>query len=79
MSDERRRDAADTTIRRFEDLIAWQKARLLAAAIYRVTDSGSFARDFGLKNQVRCAAVSIMSNIAVFNTFVRTQKPNIAR
>ena len=35
----------------FQDLIAWQKARLLTAKIYRVTSQGSFARDYGLKDQ----------------------------
>lgn len=51
-------------IERFEELIAWQKARGLAREIYRVTEEGSFSRDFGLKDQIRRAAVSIMSNIA---------------
>jgi four helix bundle protein len=51
-------------VERFEDLIAWQKARLLTRAIYRVTRTGPFARDFGLKDQIRRAAVSVMSNIA---------------
>ncbi len=48
----------------FEGLIAWQKARELAKNIYKVTSSGEFTRDFGLKDQIRRAAVSIMSNIA---------------
>jgi len=51
-------------IRTFQDLIAWQKARILTARIYRITAEGSFARDFGLKDQIRRAAVSVMSNIA---------------
>jgi len=51
-------------IERFEELIAWQKARGLAREIYRVTEEGRFSRDFGLKDQIRRAAVSIMSNIA---------------
>jgi four helix bundle protein len=51
-------------IRSFQDLIAWQKARVLTARIYNVTSEGSFARDFGLKDQIRRAAVSVMSNIA---------------
>src|SRR5436309_7410959 len=51
-------------IERFEDFIAWQKARELTAKIYKVTGEGAFARDFGLKDQIRRAAVSIMSNIA---------------
>ena len=51
-------------IRTFQDLIAWQKARTLTARIYRTTAAGDFARDFGLKDQIRRAAVSVMSNIA---------------
>src|ERR1700730_8761860 len=51
-------------IERFEDFIAWQKARKLTGDIYKVTSIGKFARDFGLKDQIRRAAVSIMSNIA---------------
>jgi four helix bundle protein len=51
-------------VERFEDLVAWQKARLLTRAVYGVTRSGPFSRDFGLKDQIRRAAVSIMSNIA---------------
>jgi four helix bundle protein len=57
MSEEKR-------IERFEDLIAWQKARALSADIYRVTNQGDFARDFGLRDQICLAAVSVMSNIA---------------
>lgn len=51
-------------IERFEDFIAWHKARKLTADIYRVTSEGRFARDFGLKDQIRRAAVSSMSNLA---------------
>ena len=51
-------------IERFEDFIAWQKARKLTADIYRVTSEGRFARDFGLKDQIRRAAVSSMLNLA---------------
>ena len=51
-------------IERFEDIAAWQKARVLTQEIYRVTKSGEFARDFGLQNQIRRAAASVMSNIA---------------
>ena len=51
-------------IERFEDFIAWQKARKLTADIYRVTSECRFARDFGLKDQIRRAAVSSMSNLA---------------
>jgi four helix bundle protein len=51
-------------VERFEDLIAWQKARILTQAIYQTTQQGVFARDFGLSGQMQRAAVSIMSNIA---------------
>jgi len=52
------------TIERFEDIEAWQKARELAREIYAFSKGDTFARDFGLKDQIRRAAVSIMSNIA---------------
>ncbi len=51
-------------VKNFEDLIAWQKARLLASAIYRATREAAFAKDYGLCGQIQRAAVSIMSNIA---------------
>jgi len=53
-----------TTITRFEDIEAWKTARELTVLIYRLTDQGAFARDFGLKDQIRRAAVAVMSNIA---------------
>ena len=52
------------TIERFEDIEGWQKARLLTREIYRVSSQGELARDFGLKDQMRRAAVSCMSNIS---------------
>ena len=51
-------------VNRFEDLIAWQKARKLTNAIYTITRQGLFAKDVGLSGQIQRAAVSIMSNIA---------------
>jgi len=51
-------------VERFEDLIAWQKARVLTAEIYRVTRVEPFASDYGLRNQIQRSAVSAMSNIA---------------
>ena len=51
-------------IRRFEDLEAWKIARKLTEDIYRITKNDAFSADFGLSNQIRRAAVSIMSNIA---------------
>ena len=49
-------------IEKFEDLIAWQKARELTKNIYKVTKQGDFRKDFGLRDQIRRASVSIMSN-----------------
>ena len=48
----------------FEDLIAWQKARVLTKNIYEVTQKERFERDFGLASQIQRASVSIMANIA---------------
>jgi len=53
-----------TTAKRFEDLEVWQRAKELTNLIYRLSSAGSFARDFGLRDQMRRAAVSVMSNIA---------------
>jgi four helix bundle protein len=53
-----------TTAKRFEDLDVWQRAKDLTNLIYKHSTDGMFARDFGLRDQMRRAAVSIMSNIA---------------
>ena len=50
-------------VERFEDLIAWQKARELTREIYLASRGGTFARDFGLRDQIQRASVSIMSNL----------------
>ena len=52
------------TFRRFEDIQAWQKARILAKEIYMATAVGEFAKDFDLRNQIRRSSVSIIANIA---------------
>ncbi len=52
------------TIRPFEDLEGWQKARKLANAIYDLTEQPRFARDFKLRDQIQGAAGSVMHNIA---------------
>jgi four helix bundle protein len=52
------------TIERFEDIKAWQAARDLVAVVYRVSGRGKFEKDFGLRDQIRRASVSVMSNIA---------------
>ena len=51
-------------ITRFEDIHAWQAARELCRIVYEVTGNEKFSRDFGLKDQARRAAVSVMANIA---------------
>ena len=51
-------------VEKFEELIAWQKARRLTGRIHKATTQGDFARDYSLKDQIRRAAVSTMSNIA---------------
>lgn len=48
----------------FKDLKIWQKSKQIAVEIYRITNDGQFQRDFGLRDQVRRAAISIPSNIA---------------
>ena len=53
-----------SAIIRFEDIQAWQKAKLLVRRIYEVTREGIFAKDFALRDQLRRAAISMMSNIA---------------
>lgn len=53
-----------TTAKRFEDLDVWQRARDLTNLVYKHSIDGAFSRDFGLRDQMRRAAVSIMSNIA---------------
>ena len=52
------------TITRFEEIEAWKTALELTRMVYNLTEQGSFARDYGLKNQIQRAAVSVMSNIA---------------
>jgi four helix bundle protein len=51
-------------VQKVEDLIAWQKAEALAELVYSACRSGELARDFGLRDQMQRAAVSVMSNIA---------------
>ena len=49
---------------RFEDLLAWQKARVLIRDTYCLTRREPFCRDFALANQIHKSAISILSNIA---------------
>lgn len=50
--------------RRFEDIVAWQKARETNRLIYKMTGEGNFSKDFDLRSQIRRASTSIMANIA---------------
>ena len=52
------------SIERFEDIEAWKRAREVTKRVYELTSTGGFSRDFGLKDQIRRSAVSVMSNIA---------------
>ncbi len=51
-------------INKFEDLESWKRARKLTNAVYEATSIGHFNKDFALKDQIRRASISIMSNIA---------------
>ena len=53
-----------TPIKRFEDIEAWQQARLLTRHVYQLTKINEFSRDYGLRDQIRRAGVSVMANIA---------------
>jgi four helix bundle protein len=51
------------TFQRFEDMQVWQKTRELTRLIYHITKQGDFVKDFGLRDQIRRASISVMSNI----------------
>jgi four helix bundle protein len=53
-----------STFKRFSDILAWQKARIITKNIYLITNDGAFRNDFGLRDQVRRSSVSAMANIA---------------
>ena len=74
-------------VERFEDLIAWQKARALTLKVYQISRKGEFGKDYRLSGQIQGAAVSIMSNIAEgfergglaeFHQFLSTAKASCA-
>ena len=48
----------------FQELMVWQRAKDLAVYIYKLTTSGQFSKDYGLRDQIRRAAVSTPSNLA---------------
>lgn len=53
-----------TAITRFEDIESWKTARILTNSVYAHTNQTGFNRDFGLRDQIRWASVSVLSNIA---------------
>jgi four helix bundle protein len=53
-----------TAVSRFEDLAVWQRARRFTASVYAASLTGNFAKDFGLRDQIRRASISIMANVA---------------
>jgi len=52
------------TIKRFEDIEAWKHARILTTSVYTFCASGNASKDFGFRDQIQRAAISVMSNIA---------------
>jgi len=48
----------------FEELKVWQRAKALAVYVYRLTSTGKLSKDYGLRDQIRRASISIPSNIA---------------
>ena len=52
------------TIQKFEEILAWPKARELTKEVYAQARTGAFAKDFGLRDQILRASVSIMGNVA---------------
>ena len=53
-----------TSIKKFEDIDAWKLARNLTNRVYEISNRGDFSRDFALRDQIRRAVISVMSNIA---------------
>ena len=51
-------------IKKFEDIVAWQEARKLNKMIYKIAANGPLGKDFGLRDQIQRASVSVMTNIA---------------
>src|SRR5436853_5548999 len=74
-------------IAKFEDIESWRRARTFTNDVYKITGAGKFARDFGLKDQIRRAAISILSSrkdsnaVATTNSFsfFQSQRDRAAR
>ena len=64
MVNQSRRNGGSGRVERFEDLFAWQEARVMTREVYRLTRETRLGRDFKLRDQMCDASVSVMSNIA---------------
>lgn len=61
-------------IKRFEDIEAWKKARTMTKMIYTLTSREQFYKDYRLRDQIRDASTSVMSNIAEgFDSYSRAE------
>ena len=65
------------SFKRFEDIDAWQIGRELNREVYAVSGRGAFGRDYGLRDQIRRASISVTSNIA--EGFARRSPADFAR
>ena len=65
------------TIRKFTEIKAWRLGRELARDVYAMTNVGAFAKDFGFRDQIQRAVVSINSNIA--EGFERDSNPEFVK
>jgi four helix bundle protein len=57
-------DLSMATFKSFTEMDIWQKARELSNAIFQLTQTGTFSRDFALKDQINRSSGSVMDNIA---------------
>ena len=65
------------SFKRFEEIEAWKLGRELNRDVYAVSGHGAFGQDFGLRDQIRRASVSVTSNIA--EGFARRSQADFAR
>jgi len=85
---EERNSTDMAVLQKFEDIKAWQKSRELTRQTYDVSNRDKFFKDFGLRDQIRRAGISVMSNIAEgfersgtaeFVQFLRWQKARLVK
>lgn len=51
-------------IEKFEEMKVWQEARTFCSSIYKLTSKGNFVKDYGMKDQIQRASISIITNIS---------------